>query len=166
MFTEKFAREFIERQHAEYYQRLLQLAEPYALRLPELPTIQIVDSVFVHCGQYNPRENVCQYSLPYCVYDGSGYVNTIAHELCHAFADCINANGAAHGAEFKFLISLALPGCDPDKEVYHNYPIARVMDIAEQLKAARGGVSSTMSFISKRKSITDLRKELQEKQRQ
>jgi hypothetical protein len=158
-FTEQQAERFIHEQHQKYYEllreRLLAFGNNVAI---ELPSIAIVDSAFRTCGQYRRTENLCTYSLPYCVFDGTGYYTTIAHEVCHAFQYTINSVAAAHGNEFKWLIrECGLP--NPEQEIYHSYPIGIVLQVSEELKALRGGTSNTISFLRKRRSLSDMRKD-------
>lgn len=157
-FSVDYAKQFIEHWHNEAYSRVMKAAAPYALHLPELPAMAVVDTVFRACGQYSPSQHKCTYSLPYCMYEGTQYYSTIVHEMCHAFQYQINSAAASHGAEFKLLIGLAIPGCNPDNEIYHTNPIVEVIKIADELKAANGGVTDTMSFLTVRRSLSEMRR--------
>lgn len=157
-FTEQQAREFIYEQHAIYYNRLATFLAGYDVVVPAMPTASITDAVYTHCGQYTPSLHQCQYSLPYCVFDGANYFATVAHEVSHSFQYALNQNAASHGREFLWLIAeCGLP--NPKQQIYHSYPVAVVCRIADELKAMRGGVSDDISFTTRRKSLKELMQE-------
>jgi hypothetical protein len=80
MFTESEAKQFITVQHAHYFAVLREFCLSNKLcgeiRIPE---IHVVDAVFRACGQYNWTRNVCEYSLPFCVFDGAQYADTMRY---------------------------------------------------------------------------------------
>lgn len=160
-FNEIQSREFIKRNHEEYYKLLATFCKRMGLvNIPDLPNIEIVDVVFRHCGQFNPTFNRCQYSLPYCAYEGDNYHQTIAHEMVHAFQRSVKPNDtAAHGHTFLWLLS----ECgieDVKNQIYHSIPYHVVEKVAEELKRLRGGYTEYVSMQSRqRKTLKDLIRE-------
>lgn len=154
-FTEQAARGFIREQHEIYYERLATFLRGFDVEVPEMPQLVITDAVYTHCGQYTPATHTCQYSLPYCVFAGQAYYATVAHEVTHSFQRCINRNAATHGREFLWLIAeCGLP--NPRQQIYHDFPVASVIAIAEELTAMRGGTSDDISFTTRRRSLRDM----------
>jgi hypothetical protein len=160
-FTERQAREFVEATHRSAHAQLLAAFEagcaphrPSWHRDPTLPSLEITDSVYQHCGLYQPELNRCSYSLAYCVMAGDEYIETIVHEVAHAFVhfawgDCCTV----HGAEFMRVMRLA--GRDTsspqarDDVQFHRYPVLAAERLAEELVAerlSRGGVRNDMKL--------------------
>lgn len=107
-FTESEARCYITEQHAHYYQHLRYFAMAVGFKpndLPSLPAVKIVDAVNRYCGQYHPATNTCEYSLPFCVYEGEQYNETIAHEVCHCIHPRLyGKSDPVHGKNFLWLL--------------------------------------------------------------
>lgn len=144
-FTEFEAREFIAAQHIRYYDILRNQTVTMGFRVRPIPAIHIVDATFVACGQYNPVENRCTYSLPYAVYCGDEYRETVAHEVCHAFQRVVNRNDYAHGPTFFWLLRDV---CKFRKAIAtHSYPLVEVDRIAQELREMRGGISNNLSSL-------------------
>lgn len=138
------AYKYIKEQHQLYYDRLKDFCRIAGIRAPGFPFYTVVDCVFRHCGQYDPRKHTLQYSLPYCVYVGEEYHEVVAHEMAHAFqratrfGDCNNS----HGSTFVWMLSEARQQqLNPNMPnvIAHDYPVAVVDRLAEELKAERGG---------------------------
>lgn len=135
-FSVEQAEKFIRQEHSRYYERLQEFCKTFGVpcRL-ELPRIEIVDSVYTHCGQYSPIQNLCIYSNPFCIYAGEDYAETVAHEVCHAFQLVIKPACSAHGKTFLWLLRDV---CGfPNAGAYHSYPVAEVERLAQALKGGR-----------------------------
>lgn len=161
-FSEADARRYIAVQHATYWDLLSRFCREYTHYAPPIvPSYQIVDSVFRHCGQFDPNANVCQYSIAYCVYEGEAYNETVAHELCHAMHCKVYKSKPAHGKDFLFLIRDICKF--PKAQTTHNIPIGPVEQIANELIAARGGLrnDSAQRVKSLRERVADLNKRVQ-----
>lgn len=155
--TEQQARQFIKEQHNYYYGRLDEFLRKLELKRPELPTYQSVDCVFRHCGQYNPRKHEVQYSIPYCVYLGEEYAETIAHEMSHAFQRSVKRDDPAHGTTFLWLLAeCGIDVSDKRKAIYHTYPVLTIDRLAEQLKEERGGSDHITMQPVRRKTLKEL----------
>jgi len=147
-YTEAEARQYIAVQHAKYWDTLQRFCREYtAYKPPAIPSYRIVDSVFPHCGQYNPNTNTCQYSLAYCVYEGENYRETVAHELCHAMHHRIYKSKPAHGSDFLWLLRDICKF--PDAQATHTLPINVVEQIGNELVEMRGGLANDVSLLDK-----------------
>lgn len=135
-FTVEQAEAFIRTEHERYYLTLRDFCKRMSVpcRL-ELPRVEIVDSVYVHCGQYSPNENLCSYSIPFCVYAGERYAETVAHEVCHAFQPIVKPACSAHGKTFLWLLRDICKF--PQADAFHYWPVAEVERLAQQLKTGR-----------------------------
>lgn len=166
--TEQAARQFINEQHAKYFDILQSFVRRMNVKPPNMPTYTIVDCVFRHCGQYDPRKHDLQYSIPYCVYLGEEYSETIAHEMAHAFQRSMKTGdcNTPHGTTFLWLLAeCGVDVSDKRKAIYHDYPVRIVDRLAEELKQERGGSDHITLRPVRRKSLKDLMEERNRKDR-
>lgn len=143
--SEHDARKFIAEQHAKYYEVLHDFTRDVVGKIaPPIPQFVVVDSVFRHCGMYDPATHTVQYSLAYCVYAGLQYDLIVAHEVVHAMQDKIFPGKPPHGSDFLWLLRDVCRF--PDAGTTHSYPISTVEKVAEELISARGGQRNDLTY--------------------
>lgn len=95
-------------------------------------------------GRYRSLPHRITYSLPYALLNS--YEETIAHEMCHAFAKRIEPKSAWHGELFRFLMQhgcgFADHACCHDYNVKQAETLGRALQIELRLRPIKNVITS------------------------
>jgi len=93
--------------HERFCDELDELMRSFSAQLPtpDRPECRLSLKSARWAGYYWWRPNCCWYSIPHaCTVGGDSYTNTVAHEVCHAYASQLHRGSAWHGETWQLLM--------------------------------------------------------------
>lgn len=121
----------LKKEHTRWCKHLDKFAVSVNVVVPS-PSMLVYAGAHSWAGQYHRDPHRCIYSLPYALLYSDYADEVVAHEVCHAFAKCIEPTSDWHGEFFKFLIRRV---CNfPNHKPSHDYSIPKAKGLGVFLR--------------------------------